>query len=175
MSCNCNGILTWFVLFWFLKKNSNLTFLLGHIITENTGLNLNYLLVHKHDTRCVLLHLNFWIYSTGATISFAPWTCTACHPFHHDCEQVQHPIMMSQLSWCGLLEATLREITGTSTHETLYNTVKVGLVEIKQEMCHIFTVLNHKMTTICYQRLRKHAKWKYSLLWQASGLIFKFI
>ena len=34
---------------------------------------------------------------------------------------------------------------------------------IKSPICNIFTVVNQKMTTICYQTLRKHAKLKYYL------------
>ena len=36
----------------------------------------------------------------------------------------------------------------------------MGLNIIKGEIWNIFTVINHKMTTICQQRLRKHVEFK---------------
>ena len=44
--------------------------------------------------------------------------------------------------------------------------VKRALIEIEGGISNLFTIINHKMTIICLQRLGKHIKWKFSLLWQ---------
>ena len=41
-----------------------------------------------------------------------------------------------------------------------------GNIILKGAICNMFTVINHKITMMCQQRLSKHAKLKYWLLWQ---------